>query len=178
MSEQAAPLHASPQRGIPMIASAERAAELAAEAGAFGRWLFQERELRGLQRDEVVKLTRLAPGVVEALESGDPERMPPRAYAFGYLRTYAGVVGLDADDVVLRWQEVVGSEDRRSAAPRRRGPRKVLTAIATVLAVAATAALAAALFAPPRQRAPLLLRKAPSAERAPYTAEPPPDSQP
>ena len=155
----------------------ERDAELAAGAGAFGRWLLQERGLRGLAREEVARLTRLAPGVIEALESGDLERMPPKGYVSGYLRTYAGVVGLDADDVVLRWQEVVGPEESGTVAPRRRRPRKALTAVAAVLAVAAIAALAVALFVPPRQRAPLQLRKPPPAERAPYTAEPPP-SQP
>ena len=157
-----------------MSAREEREAELAAGAGAFGRWLLQERELRGLERDEVAKLTRLTPGMIEALESGDPERMPPTAYVFGYLRTYAGVVGLDADDVVLRWQEVVGPEANVAVAPRRNRPRAIATMIAAIVGVAVLLALAVALFAPPRQRAPLQLRKAPSAERAPYPSEPPP----
>jgi len=157
-----------------MSAREEREAELAAGAGIFGRWLLQERELRGLGRDEVARRTRLAPGMIEALESGDPERMPPKAYVFGYLRTYAGIVGLDADDVVLRWQEVVGPEESSAVAPRRRPPRKAATLIAVAVALVALVALAVALFAPPRQRAPLQLRKLPSAERAPYPSEPPP----
>jgi cytoskeletal protein RodZ len=152
----------------------ERQAELAAGAGAFGRWLLQERELRGLDRDEVAKLTRLTPGMIEALESGVPERMPPKAYVFGYLRTYAGVVGLDADDVVLRWQEVVGPEEGRVVAPRQRRRKAIVTLLAALLGLAVLVALAVALFAPPRQRAPLQLRKVPSAERAPYPAAPPP----
>ena len=152
----------------------EREAEIAAGAGAFGRWLLHERELRGLERDEVARLTRLPPGMIEALESGDPERMPPKAYVFGYLRTYAGVVGLDADDVVLRWQEVVGPEESGAVAPRRRRPRAIAAVLAALLGLAVIVALAIALFAPPRQRAPLQLRKQPSAERAPYPSEPPP----
>ncbi len=156
------------------MTATERQAELAAAAGAFGRWLLQERELRGLERDDVARLSHLPPGMIEALESGDPERMPPKAYVFGYLRTYAGVVGLDADDVVLRWQEVVGPEDGRSVAPRRRRPRAVATVLAALLGLAVLVALAVVLFAPPRQRAPLQLRKLPSAERAPYPSEPPP----
>jgi cytoskeletal protein RodZ len=158
-----------------MSAREEREAELTAGAGNFARWLLQERELRGFGRDEVARQTRLAPGMIEALESGDPERMPPKAYVFGYLRTYAGIVGLDADDVVLRWQEVVGPEERSAVAPRRRPPRKAAALIAVAVALVALVALAVALFAPPRQRAPLQLRKLPSAERAPYPSEPPPD---
>jgi cytoskeletal protein RodZ len=156
----------------------EREAGLAAGAAAFGRWLLQERELRGLAREEVVRLSRLAPAVVDALESGDPDRMPPKAYVFGYLRTYAGIVGLDADDVVLRWQEVVGPEVTSVGSPRRRRPRNAVALLGMVLAVAALVALAVALFAPRRQRAPLQLRKPPSAERAPYTQEAPPPSSP
>jgi cytoskeletal protein RodZ len=156
-----------------MSSPGERQAELAAGASAFGRWLLQERELRGLGRDEVARMTRLAPGVIEALESGVPERMPPKAYVFGYLRTYAGVVGLDADDVVLRWQEVVGPEESGAVAPRRRRPRTAAVAVATGVALALLAALAAAVFVAPRQRAPLQLRKAPSAERAPYPSAAP-----
>ena len=152
----------------------QREGELATGAGAFGRWLLQERELRGLDRDEVARLTRLPPGMIEALESGVPERMPPKAYVFGYLRTYAGVVGLDADDVVLRWQEVVGPEETGAVAPRRRRPRAILSLIAVLIGIAVVVALAVALFAPPRQRAPLLLRKVPSSQRAPYPSEPPP----
>jgi len=112
---------------------------------AFGRWLLQERELRALPREEVARLTKLAAGVVEALESGDPARMPPRAYLLGYLRAYAGAVGLDADEVVLRWQEAAGDTGEvgapPGAAPRRApGARAWLVAGAVLLLAAAVAA--------------------------------------
>jgi cytoskeletal protein RodZ len=103
--------------------------------GVFGRWLARERELRGLARDEVTRATKLAPGVVEALESGEEGRMPPRAYAVGYLRTYAGAVGLDADEVVLRYEEAVGP----AAAPRRTPVVRRGTGLAVVLAACAAA---------------------------------------
>ncbi len=106
---------------------------------AFGRWLQRERELRGLGREEVARLTKLAPAVIEALESGDAARVPPRAYLFGYLRSYATAVGLDADDVVLRWQEIEGSVEVR-AAPRPARPRWLAAALGLV-AVLAVAAL-------------------------------------
>jgi cytoskeletal protein RodZ len=70
--------------------SAERSAQLA----SFSTWLARERELRGLTRDDVVKATRLAPAVVEALEAGEPSRLPPRAYVLGYLRAYAAAVAV------------------------------------------------------------------------------------
>ncbi len=111
-------------------------ARLASGVGAFGRWLAQERELRGLERDEVARLTRLGAPVVDALESGDPARMPPPGYVLGYLRSYAAVVGLDADEVVLRWQEAAG-EAPESPARRRRKLVPVLVAAAVLGVVAA-----------------------------------------
>lgn len=106
---------------------------------AFSRWLARERELRGLSRDEVLRVTRLAPAVVEALEAGDPARLPPRAYVVGYLRAYAGAVGLDPDEVVLRWEEA--AEDRGPGAgnPRRRAAPWIAAGV--VLALGAAAAL-------------------------------------
>ncbi len=117
----------------------------AAEDGilAFGRWLARERELRGLGRDEVTRSTKLAPGTVEALESGEEARMPPRAYVVGYLRSYAAAVGLDADDVVLRYEEAAGP----GAEPRgRRGRAPDARVLLAVLAAVAAVALAWALL--------------------------------
>lgn len=142
-----------------------------ASAGSFGRWLSQERELRGLERDEVARLSKLGATIIASLESGDPDRMPPKAYVFGYLRSYAGVVGLDADDVVLRWQEVVGPEEKPRRARRATIPLQSFLGAAVVLAVVVLAVLA--LFGAPRERAPLKLDRARAVQRAPYASEPP-----
>jgi cytoskeletal protein RodZ len=114
--------------------SADRRERLA----SFSRWLARERELRGLSRDEVLRATRLAPAVVEALEAGDPDRLPPRAYVVGYLRAFAGAVGLDPDQVVLRWEEAAGDDAPREGRRRRRA----VPWIAALIAVAAAAAAA------------------------------------
>ena len=107
---------------------------------AFGRWLMRERELRGLGRDEVARRTRLAPGVVEALEAGDRDRLPARAYAVGYLRTYSAAVGLDADEVLLRFAEAAG--EAAHAATTGRGRRGAWIAAGILAAAVAAAAWA------------------------------------
>jgi cytoskeletal protein RodZ len=110
---------------------------------AFGRWLRRERELRGLPREEVARLTKLAPGVIEALESGEADRMPPRAYLLGYLRSYAMAVGLDADDAVLRWQEIeIDPESQNAPRPTSRRWRRPLVMVGLALALAVAAAVA------------------------------------
>ncbi len=101
-----------------------------AEGGlvAFGRHLVQERELRGLSREDVVRATRLPASAIEAIETGDPARIPHRAYVVVYLRGYAGAVGLDADDVVLRYEEALGPPV--DAGPVRSGRLTVGVALA------------------------------------------------
>lgn len=106
---------------------------------SFGRHCLRERELRGLSREEVARLTKMAPAVIEALESGDSTRMPPRAYLIGYLRSYAAALGVDPDELVLRWREVEAAPpepDRR----RRLRWRTGALALAVALAAAALAA--------------------------------------
>jgi len=111
---------------------------------AFSRWLKQERELRDVGPAELAASTRLSPAVIEALESGDEARMPPRAYVVGYLRSYAAAVGLDADEVVLRWQEAAGEPPEVAGRRRRRKLVPVLVA-AAVLGVAAALVVGALL---------------------------------
>lgn len=153
-----------------MNAEAHREAETVVAAGGFGRWLSQERELRGLERDEVARQSKLGPAIVASLESGDPDWMPPKAYVFGYLRAYANVVGLDADDVVLRWQEVAGPEESGARRRRRVAPGFVL---GVVIATAAAVLLGLTLLGGPRERAPLKLDRPRAVQRAPYGSEPP-----
>jgi len=105
---------------------------------AFGRWLKQERELRDLEREDLAAATRLGHGVIEALESGDETRMPPRAYVVGYLRSYATAAGLDPDDLVLRWQEAAGPEP---AGPRRPRARRWLPLLVVALVVGVLGAM-------------------------------------
>ena len=124
---------------------------------AFGRYLHRERELRGLSCDDVARSTRLAAGVVESLEAGDAGRLPPRGYLFGYLRSYASAVGLDPDDVVLRFQEIeVPPGDEPSPAH------------AAALALALLTAAAVGLWRSARGPGEIHGRRSP--ERAPYRA--------
>ncbi len=103
---------------------------------SFGRWLVRERELRGLGRAEVIRATKLAPGVVEALESGEAGAIPPRAYVVGYLRAYAVAVGLDADEVVLRFHEAAGPAGAPERGRSGRPSLRVVIAVALAVAVA------------------------------------------
>jgi cytoskeletal protein RodZ len=75
----------------------------------FGRYLTQQRTLRGLSRDDVAKATRIPPTLVAALEDGVPERLPERVFVLNYVRSYAAAVGLSPDEAVNRFHEIPGT---------------------------------------------------------------------
>jgi cytoskeletal protein RodZ len=136
---------------------------------AFGRYLHRERELRGLTLDDVARVTKLGAPVIESIESGDPQRMPTRAYLFGYLRSYSAATGLDPDEVVLRFQEAVGPEFREAApgasamASIGRRRRWIVAALVAALVVAA---IAVGMWRSGRGGGEIRGRRSP--ERAPY----------
>jgi len=138
----------------------------------FGRYLLRERELRGLSTEDVARVTKLAPGVIEAIEAGDPDRMPPRGYLVGYLRSYSAAVGLGADDVVLRFQEAAGV-DEPVAAPVGRALAGQVQVRRWVIVAAVVALVVAAAVAVGYRRSgvdPGEIRGRKSTERAPYRA--------
>jgi len=113
----------------------------------FGRYLVQQRELRGLSREEVSQATRIAVGVLSALEEGRAERLPGRVFVLHYVRAYARAIGLQPDDAVLRFEEVdktVKSPPPPAALERARRRRALwtLAAVAASLAAGLWAALA------------------------------------
>ncbi len=65
-----------------------------------GDLLREARRARGLTLEEASEATKIRARYLRALESEDWDAMPARAYARGFLRTYAAYLGLDADAIV------------------------------------------------------------------------------
>jgi cytoskeletal protein RodZ len=79
----------------------------------FGKYLSQQRELRGLSREDISRATKIPPSLIVALEEGQVERLPARIFVVNYVRAYASVIGLAPDEAVLRYEEV----DKATPAP-------------------------------------------------------------
>jgi cytoskeletal protein RodZ len=79
----------------------------------FGRYLSQQRELRGLSREDISRQTKIPPSLIAALEEGQAERLPSRIFVLNYIRAYAHVIGLAPEEAVLRYEEV----DKATPAP-------------------------------------------------------------
>jgi Helix-turn-helix domain len=71
----------------------------------FGEALRAERERRGITLDAIASRTKISVSLLAALERGDCSRWPGGLYSRAYVREYAGVIGLDRDQVAARFGE-------------------------------------------------------------------------
>ncbi len=75
---------------------------------SIGSFLKRERELRRIPLSEISEHTRIKPEYLEAIESEHFEKIPGLTFAKGYLRAYAEYVGLNPDEVLLRFEDLIG----------------------------------------------------------------------
>lgn len=74
-----------------------------------GTVLKRARTRQGIEIGEVEERTKIRTKYLRALESEDWDVLPNPAYAKGFLRTYAQLLGLDADAVVEEYRKQVES---------------------------------------------------------------------
>ena len=84
---------------------------------SLGAILVQGREDQGLTRNDVAQRLHMSPSQVEALETGEYERLPKGPFLRGFVRNYAKLVALDPDAVLSLLAE---------GAPREAAPRIVV----------------------------------------------------
>ena len=89
----------------------------------FGRYLTQQRELRGVSRADVSTVTKIPVNLLAALENGQVERLPERIFIVNYIRAYAQVIGLAEEEAVLRFEEVDKSIQPSQPVPAKPGGR-------------------------------------------------------
>ncbi|PIE36064.1 hypothetical protein CSA56_01590 [candidate division KSB3 bacterium] len=70
----------------------------------FGESLRKERELRGMTLEEISQYTKVHIRFLEAIENDDLSTLPAKAFAKGFLRSYARMVGLDEGLVITNFE--------------------------------------------------------------------------
>jgi cytoskeletal protein RodZ len=75
----------------------------------FGEYLTRERGLRNIRLEEIAQRTRVSLRVLQALEADDQEALPADVYIRGFLKAYARHVGLDENEIVLRYDAQRGA---------------------------------------------------------------------
>jgi cytoskeleton protein RodZ len=71
--------------------------------GAIGVMLRTARNQRNLQIEQVAKELHLEPRIITAIENDDQASLPEPIFVQGYLRSYARLLGLPADEVARRY---------------------------------------------------------------------------
>lgn len=82
-----------------------------------GAYLREVRESRGMKLDDVAKVTRISMNYLVAIEEGMFEKLPNAAYTKGFLRLYAGVLGLSGDEIVALYDSAAAPVPPPSADP-------------------------------------------------------------
>jgi cytoskeleton protein RodZ len=108
-----------------------------------GNALRERRLVLGLDEKAVASQLRIRKDQLVAIETGDYERLPGRTYAIGFIRSYARLVGLNAEQLVEQFKgEIQALEVHKpvdlvfpDAAPQRTWPSGHLFAVALVVAV-------------------------------------------
>lgn len=144
--------------GIPEAPEVAAAGE-ADPATSIGTYLRVQREVRGIDLDELQAVTRIPLRSLERLERGEFDRQPD-GFARGFVRTVAGALGLDPDEAVARMLAEPEVEP-----PRRLDPplRRIAAAAAILVALALVASLAGRLSggAAPVEESPVVYRQDP-----------------
>ena len=78
-----------------------------------GAYLEAVRVAADLNIDAVVARTHIRPQFISAIEEMSLDRLPAQPFAIGFVRSYAEVLGLDADSIVGRFKQEAGYGDRR-----------------------------------------------------------------
>lgn len=76
----------------------------AAPQPSVGDVLREARQRRGLTLDDIAQRTFIKLHYLEALESGQFERLPAPVYTSGYIRQYARMLGMDDTQVIQYYQ--------------------------------------------------------------------------
>ena len=118
-----------------MIAASSRSNCNSVDYADFGRYLAQQRELRGVSRMEVSTATKIPLNLLAALENGERERLPETVFVLNYIRAYAQVIGLAEEEAVLRFEEVDKASHSQQMLPAKAATRARIEWIAVLLAI-------------------------------------------
>jgi cytoskeletal protein RodZ len=82
------------------------------ELAAFGEELRREREIRGISLKEIADATKISRRFLEAIERNDHKTLPAPVFTRGFVREYARYLGLNAEEIVTRYNYAAAGDDR------------------------------------------------------------------
>lgn len=85
---------------------------------SLGHYLKVQRKLRGISLEDVSRMSKVSPNWLHLLEVNEFDKLPGDIFTKGYLRLYAEVVGLDPEDVLLRYELVAQHNEEAALSPK------------------------------------------------------------
>ena len=82
------------------------------ELAAFGEELRREREIRGISLKEIADATKISKRFLDAIERNDHKTLPAPVFTRGFVREYARYLGLNAEEIVSRYNYAAAGDDR------------------------------------------------------------------
>lgn len=82
------------------------------ELATFGEELRREREIRGISLKEIADATKISKRFLEAIEKNDHKTLPAPVFTRGFVREYARYLGLNAEEMVDRYNHAALGDDR------------------------------------------------------------------
>ena len=74
---------------------------------SLGEFLRAERQARGITLEQISADTRISMDMLRAIEEGSVERLPAPVLIKGFLKAYAKKIGLDPEDVIVEYQNLI-----------------------------------------------------------------------
>ncbi len=156
------------------VSAAEDMSRAAGRSEAPGKRLAEARQAQNLSVADVARQLKLSVHQVEALEADAFERLPGSVFVRGFVRNYARLLKLDAEDLLRSVAECLPREEPRPAAPPSQdipfptgAPRRwPAYAALTLVVVAALAAYEFLLSEPQTVASPVAVPSPPTAQPA------------
>src|SRR6476659_8698478 len=82
------------------------------ELASFGEELRREREIRDISLKEIADATKISKRFLEAIERNDHKTLPAPVFTRGFIREYARYLGLNAEEMVNRYNFAAAGDDR------------------------------------------------------------------
>src|SRR5688572_14243938 len=104
--------------GLPMAEQEPQERGGDSQLAFFGEELRREREIRGISLKEIADATKISRRFLEAIERNDHKSLPAPVFTRGFVREYARYVGLNAEDMVNRYNFAAATDDRIEKPPQ------------------------------------------------------------
>ena len=90
----------------------EQEPQAQSDLASFGEELRREREIRGISLKEIADATKISRRFLEAIERNEHRTLPAPVFTRGFVREYARYLGLNADEMVSRYNLAAAGDER------------------------------------------------------------------